>query len=375
MRSINSIDNFLRLPPFAIDENRKSKLFSAMMWKAYTFHYKNCPEFQLFCQKQHVTPDKPAPALLQYPYLPVNIFKKHKLISVPENKIKNLLSSSATSGNVSTIYIDSLTAKRQMLASSRITAAYLGNNRRPFLILDENPLLSRSKNISARSAATRGILMFSDSEDYFIKNTTKGLVLDKNKLLRQLKVYENSQEEICIFGFTYILYNYAIKFLKEKNITFNLSDKTKVVHIGGWKKLESEQISRKSFLNNIEMTLGIPKNNVLDFYGFTEQMGLVYINSGDSPKTVPLYAEIIIRDFQTLESVEEGKAGLIQILTPLPYSYPGISVLTDDVGRIIGEGKDREGRWGTKFEIIGRAKKSEARGCGDIMSESMLRES
>ena len=81
-----------------------------------------------------------------------------------------------------------------------------------------------------------------------IVNTTKGLVLDKNKLLQQLTVYENSREEICIFGFTYILYNYAIKFLKEKNITFNLSDKTKVVHIGGWKKLEREKISRKSFL-------------------------------------------------------------------------------------------------------------------------------
>ena len=60
---------------------------------------------------------------------------------------------------------------------------------------------------------------------------------------------------------------------------------------------------------------------------------------------------------------------LPMLLTPLPHSYPGISVLTEDVGKIVGRGYDENKRVGTQFEIIGRAKKSEARGCGDIMAE------
>ena len=59
----------------------------------------------------------------------------------------------------------------------------------------------------------------------------------------------------------------------------------------------------------------------------------------------------------------------IQMLTPLPHSYPGISVLTEDVGKIVGRGIDKTGRIGTQFEIIGRAKKAETRGCGDIMAQ------
>ena len=53
----------------------------------------------------------------------------------------------------------------------------------------------------------------------------------------------------------------------------------------------------------------------------------------------------------------------------MPHSYPGISILTEDVGRILGHGQDTSGRLGTQFEIIGRAKKAETRGCGDIMSQ------
>ena len=133
--------------------------------------------------------------------------------------------------------------------------------------------------------------------------------------------------------------------------------------------MESEKVTKEQFVSDVSHVFGVKKENIFDFYGFTEQMGLLYVSVGDGPKTVSTYSEIIIRDFQTLDPVEDGKQGLIQILTPLPHSYPGISVLTEDVGKIVGRGIDKTGRIGTQFEIIGRAKKAETRGCGDIMSE------
>jgi hypothetical protein len=160
-----------------------------------------------------------------------------------------------------------------------------------------------------------------------------------------------------------------IKMLKDRNVRFKLSDSARILHIGGWKKLESQKVSRKQFLDDIFLTLGVKSSHVYDFYGFTEQMGLVYGNRADWPKTVPLYAEIIIRDPLTLEPAEEGRNGFIQMLTPLPQSYPGVSVLTEDIGRIVGRGQDSDGRWGTKFELTGRAQRAEIRGCGDILGE------
>ena len=53
----------------------------------------------------------------------------------------------------------------------------------------------------------------------------------------------------------------------------------------------------------------------------------------------------------------------------MPYSYPGLSVQTDDLGIITGYNNDPlKGPCGTRFKITGRSKNAEVRGCGDIMS-------
>ena len=73
----------------------------------------------------------------------------------------------------------------------------------------------------------------------------------------------------------------------------------------------------------------------------------------------------------TLLPCKDGDEGILEFLTPLPLSYPGNAILTDDVGRIISRDKGNDGRQGTAFEILGRRKKAEIRGCGDILSENM----
>ena len=53
----------------------------------------------------------------------------------------------------------------------------------------------------------------------------------------------------------------------------------------------------------------------------------------------------------------------------MPFSYPGHSIITDDLGVIsCYSNEDTNNIFGKKFEITGRAKNAEARGCGDIMS-------
>ena len=149
------------------------------------------------------------------------------------------------------------------------------------------------------------------------------------------------------------MYKNVVEKLLNENISFRLPPNSKIVHIGGWKKLESEKVSKTKFLEDLNTTFNVPKDCVVDFYGFTEQMGLLYANCGLNPKTTPAFSEIIIRDFQTLQPVKDGKEGLIQILTPLPNSYPGISILTEDVGRIISRGNLNADGW-RKSGIYGR---------------------
>ena len=138
-----------------------------------------------------------------------------------------------------------------------------------------------------------------------------------------------------------------------------------IMHIGGWKKLYDQKVSKEKFNKTLMNVFGVKNENILDVYGFTEQLGTVYISKGDGMKEVPKISKVIVRDPYTLEVLGNNREGLLQFLNPIPYSYPGLSVLTDDLG--IKETINNK----EYFEITGRAKNSEIRGCGDILSESM----
>jgi len=299
------------------------------------------------------------------------LFKKRKMRSVPENEILYTLYSSATGGNSSRIYLDRETSRRQQILSANVLMEYIGKIRKPFLILDTDPQDSGSEEIKARSAATRGILPFASVTEYFMRSGSDKTELDMDKLWTRMKYYLKMNIPVSIFGFTYILYIYMIRHLISSGKRIALPGGSQIIHIGGWKKLADQSVTRTEFLDDIEEALGIPEKNIFDVYGFTEQLGLLYINRGSEPKTVPLYSELIIRDLNTLEVTENGKPGLIQILTPFPRSYPGISVLTGDIGRIVtGDARGGPGEE-TRFEVLGPSRENEIKGCGDVMADSM----
>ena len=128
------------------------------------------------------------------------------------------------------------------------------------------------------------------------------------------------------------------------------------MHIGGWKKLYDQKVSKEEFNKTLMEVFGVKNENILDIYGFTEQLGTVYVSRGDGLKEVPKISKVIVRDPYTLEVLNDNQEGLLQFLNPIPYSYPGLSVLTDDLGikKTINNNEF--------FEITGRAKNSEIRG-------------
>ena len=220
-KSIQSpIDFLLDQQPFKFDKDEKDIIFDKAIKASFQHHISNNDLFRNFCFNQGFKDclDKEL-KIEDYPYLPVNIFKNKKLYSVPDSKINTVLNSSATSGSPSTIVMDSLTSRRQTIVSTKVMSDYLGKKRRPFLILDENPLKAQNIDISARAAATRGFLMLSSKPEYFIQNENNKLKFLIDKFREALQHYESNREDICIFGFTYILYNHVIKKLKRKKST------------------------------------------------------------------------------------------------------------------------------------------------------------
>ncbi|MEO0794235.1 MAG: acyl-CoA reductase [Verrucomicrobiota bacterium] len=365
------IDDLIKSQPYGLLPEERSRLLADAMHQAYRHHFENCAAYRRFCQGRGLSLSSRFERLSDFPYLPVQAFKDSAdlLRSVPADQVKTTLESSATSGLPSSVAIDSVTAKRQVRALAGVLGASLGPTRRPVVVIDADPRSGRAV-LGARGAAVQGFLNLAREAHYILDADQGALSLNREKLQSLVNAWTGREEPVLFFGFTFLIYSLVLGPLSEAGLRFPLPPGSRLAHLGGWKKLADQAVSKEVFAQRAADVFGIEPDHVVDFYGFTEQMGVTYPDGPDGNKFAPSFSEVIVRDPQTLEPATDGQPGLLQFLTPLPHSYPGISVLTDDIGVITGRGGS--GDWcGTQFRVLGRAKQAEARGCGDILGEKV----
>ena len=78
-----------------------------------------------------------------------------------------------------------------------------------------------------------------------------------------------------------------------------------------------------------------------------------------------IFSDVIIRDPKDFSACGIGEKGIIQVVSAIPESYPGHSLLTEDEGVLLGEDDCPCGRKGKYFKVLGRLKNAEIRGCSD----------
>jgi hypothetical protein len=368
------LDPMLAPPAFGGSEpDRRGRLLEALN-AAYARHVTECPAYRRYCQRRGFGPGRVFDSVEAFPFLPVQAFKESAglLCSVPQSEVKTRLYSSATTGKPSEIVIDQRTARRQVRALATVMQAVLGERRRPFLVMDADPRQVTPGVLRARTAAVRGFLNAARDVRYgLVANAQGGLDLGFEDLESAARAFGESGEPPVVFGFTFVLFKHVLEPFRAAGRRLDMPRGTSVVHIGGWKKLAAERISPAAFKQAVAGTFGVDPARITDFYGFTEQLGVVYPEDGDGNKVCPAFAEVVVRDPATLEPLPDGAAGLLEFLTPLPHSYPGLAVLTDDLGRIVGRGVGPGGWNGTRFQVLGRAANTEPRGCGDILGEKL----
>jgi phenylacetate-coenzyme A ligase PaaK-like adenylate-forming protein len=169
---------------------------------------------------------------------------------------------------------------------------------------------------------------------------------------------------VLIFGFTLMVWQHFIQPLIASGRS-NLLPQTLLFHSGGWKKLQDQAVSNDTFKATVRQALG-EQVAIHNFYGMVEQIGSVFVECEHGHLHAPSYADVIIRDQETLAEQDVGEIGLIQVLSFIPTSYPGHSILTEDLGRLLGEDNCPCGRKGRYFEVLGRLPKTEVRGCSDV---------
>jgi hypothetical protein len=349
----------LELPPFGLNQAEKRARLLPMLRTLTAHHAANCQPYRNVLDRVFGGADRLRIERLEdVPFLPVTLFKTHELSSIPQSQVLKVLTSSGTTGQQpSRIFLDAETASVQSAVLVKVAQHFLGKERLPMVIVDHPGVVRDRSSYSARGAGILGMAQFGHRPFYALRDD---MSLNEEGLSEYLT--QAAGRRVLLFGFTFMVWQYLVQPLERAGRQLQVAGGT-LVHSGGWKKLQDAAVDPETFRERVRAVTGVEQ--VINFYGMVEQVGGVYFENPLHYLHAPIYSEIIVRDPVTLEPVPDGQPGLVQVLSCLPTSYPGHSLLTEDLGVIRGADPEGTGMGGRYFEILGRVPKAELRGCSD----------
>lgn len=351
------LDNFTGLKPFKTKASEKNNLFLKELNYLTNFHSENCLEYKLIINA--FFPSKRFEALEEIPFIPVGIFKNLDLVSNKKtDRFKTLTSSGTSNSGVSKVYIDRETGALQSKILSILTTSIIGNKRMPLIVIDCDENSANFSNITAKLAAIRGFSLFSD--DIFFALDLSGNV--KFEALSDF-MRKNKTKTILLFGFTFIVWKNFISQMKSRNFEIN-PIKAFLIHGGGWKKAVNSGVTKQIFDDEFKKV--VKNSQVINYYGMAEQAGSIFLECSFGFFHSSIYSDVIVRNYENFEPCKFGELGLLQVLSLVPRSYPGHSLLTEDLGILHGIDSCECGQMGTFFTLVGRAPDVEIRGCSDV---------
>lgn len=353
-------EDILEIGPYSLEKEEKKALLTKRLFELTELHRDNCKEYANMLGGVSFDTGK-ADSYEDLPFLPVRLFKEMDLKSVSQEDIVKTMTSSGTTGqSVSKIYLDRTTSSNQQKTMVKIVSHFTGSARMPMIIIDSPSVLKDRNQFSARGAGILGFSIFGAKKIYALD---ENMSLDVEGMKTFLEQHKG--QKIFLFGFTFMIWQHFYKELvrlKNEGITFELSQGI-MIHGGGWKKLQSEAVSPEEFHDKLKSVCGIDR--IHDYYGMVEQTGCIYMQCECGHLHTSIFSDVIARRPKDFSICDFGEPGILQVVSTIPESYPGHSLLTEDEGIILGEDNCPCGRKGKYFKINGRIAKAEIRGCSD----------
>ncbi len=272
--------------------------------------------------------------LAEIPFLPINFFKDHRIISGHERPVQKTFLSSGTTGTVpSSHFITDLDL-------------YEGSFTRSFRLFYGDPENYRFL------ALLPGYLERQDSSlvymmDFFIRKTKQngsGFFLhDIESLVQCLQDGTAEGIRTILFGASYALHDFAGQYKASL-------DNVMIMETGGMKGRRKEMIREE--LHEV-LCSSFNAKSIHSEYGMTELLSQAYSQGGGIFRAPP-WMKILIRDPNDPMSIlPPGQSGGINIID-LANLHSCSFIATQDLGRLHDDGS---------FEVLGRFDDSDIRGC------------
>ena len=335
-------EDVLGIPAYSMNKKEKSEWLTGRLKELSIKHRDSCEEYSRILKILNAKIEE-AECYYDLPFLPVRLFKELELKSIENEHIFKTMTSSGTTGQVvSKIYLDRLTASNQQKVLAKIVSEFTGKNRMPMLIIDSPSVIKNRAMFSARGAGILGFSSFGSDKQYALNDNMEP---DFDNV--QLFLEKHKGEKILVFGFTFMIWQHFYKELIKKPKCIDLSN----------------AVSPEEFRESLDKVCGL--NDIHDYYGMVEQTGCIYMQCEHGHLHASNFSDVIIRDAKDFSVCDNKKKGIIQVVSAIPESYPGHSIITEDEGVILGEDDCPCGRCGKYFKVLGRVKNAEIRGCSD----------
>ncbi len=350
------VEALLDAASYSLAQPEKERLLTERLRELTLIHRERSDAYRRILSALGTEPEA-IRSLADVPILPIGLFKSHALRSIPEEHVFKVITSSGTTGAAtSRIYLDAPAARLQTRALASIMTHWLGSSRLPMLIVDSRTTIMDRRTLAARGAGINGMSMFG-RDHFFALHADMGL--DREALAAWLSRHGGSP--VLIFGFTFIVWEHLLGALRPGEIDLTNGI---LLHSGGWKKLADRAVDSEAYKAELRRITGLRR--VHNFFGMAEQTGTVFVECDHGLLHAPNAADVIVRDPANWEVVADGEVGVAQMLSALPESYPGHSILTEDLVRVEAVDSCPCGRRGKAISALGRVPAAELRGCSDV---------
>ena len=298
----------------------------------FRFQYENNLVYQEFCDFLKVDIQK-VKSVEQIPFLPIQFFKSHEVVS-NKNPIQETFTSSGTTGL--------LTSKHLVTDVSFYEESYRKGFSQFYGDIENYVVLALLPSYLERGGSS--LIYMVDDLINKTNNPESGFYLHNHEeLIQKLAKIDSEGQNVILIGVTYALLD-LIELQK-----FELKN-TIIMETGGMKGKRKE-IIREELHNQLSEGFGVTA--IHSEYGMTELLSQAY-SLGNGVFECPSWMKILIRDTEdALTYVADGKTGGINVIDLANINSCSF-IATQDLGK-----KNPN----TTFEVLGRFDNSDIRGC------------
>ena len=306
--------------------------FEDLALKTFKFQFENNTVYRSFCDLLYKHPAD-IKCISEIPFLPIQFFKSHEVLS-SNDKVEKTFSSSGTTGNI--------TSKHLVTDIKLYEASYLEGFKHFYSNIEDYVVLALLPSYLERDGSS--LIYMVDDLISKSKQPESGFYLNNLEDLAQtLNQLETRKQKTLLIGVSFALLNLVEQFQFHLNHTI-------VMETGGMKGRRKEIIRQE--LHNI-LQFGFGMSQIHSEYGMTELLSQAY-SIGNGIFECPPWMKILARDTEDALSLQQpNKTGGINVID-LANLYSCSFIATQDLGKVYENGQ---------FEIIGRFDNSDIRGC------------